>query len=178
MTTITLANNFTGDWSEYIDHGDSLTVDTASATSVTLAISSSEDDDELAGLDGGHLILSGSGFVVDGSTPPNISGGTLSQIEVLNDVGASLFSIADPGLNYDDFLALANAGNLDKWLEVESDDFGDDHGSDHGDSVTEAENEDADDHPGDDPDGYYEDNAAHNDHITGGSGDDDYFGGG
>ena len=158
MATLNNAPGFTGSWSDYLDHIDALTVTSASGTSISEDIFSNEDDPLLADLNNGRLVLTGTGFAVSGSAPPAVSGGTISQIELYNSADALRFTISDLNLSHDQFLALVASGDLDDFLEGETNDSGNDSPSDLND--------------------FYDDNDSIDDFREGGSGDDDYFGGG
>lgn len=177
MATVNKYNGFSGDWMEYIDHIDGMAFGSGTATTVNYSINSLEDDPAVAGLDGGRLALSGSGFVVSGA---NASGGTISSISFYSGLAGSplLFEISGLALKLDTFKTIAAGGDLDEFLALATDYVGHDHGDDHGDDNNESDDEDADDSISDDSDDYYEDNGSLTDNRHGGSGDDDYFGGG
>ena len=137
MATINTEAGFTGDWEEYIDHIDGLAIVASDATTVTLEIATEEDDPEVAGLDGGQLVLTGSGFL------PNVSGGSITQIQLYSSTDPLLFTISGLSLSYDAFVALVAAGDLGELLEEDSED--DDIGDDHGDDDAEDEDENDDD---------------------------------
>lgn len=177
MATANVHNGFSGDWMEYIDHIDAMNLASASATSISYNIASLEDDPAVAGLDGGRLVLSGTGFV---ASDASVSGGTISSVSFYSGLAGTplLFDISGLALQLDTFKAIVAAGDIDEFLAIATDYIGHDHGDDHGDDANEEEDEDDDDSISDDSDSYYEDNGSVSASRHGGSGDDDYFAGG